>query len=463
MNWRYSVDEMAVMAGADPPGSADLVTGVSTDTRTLRQGDLFVALSGEHFDGNAFLGTAFEKGAAACLAMTDHADGPVILSPDPLESLQRIAARHREAFTMPLFAITGSCGKTSAKDFTAALLGTVYEVVKTRGNLNNEIGCPLSLMQLDDATGFAIIEMGANHVGEIARLCRIARPTESAITMVGPAHLEGFGGIERVAAAKSEIASGLGRTGVFYVNTADPWCKRIGAQYSGAKVYFGPESPVHITGLSFADDGEMILDIAPVGRLRLPLPIQAQAQNVLLAVAVALRHGVTDFEEPLRRACEASIRFRLVQAGPFLVLDDTYNANPASMKAALEALAARPGKGPLLAAVGSMLELGDEAEALHREIGEFAGALGFSALFARGPHARDIIAGARDTGVAVAEVIDSHDAMARALLEHAPDGGRLLVKGSRGMRMEGVLEALEREAKATDAASPLPVRNEDPE
>jgi len=460
MAWAYTVDEMARMAGASIPHSEKVVTGVSTDTRSLKPGDLFVALQGDRFDGNTFVAEAFIKGASACLATAPHHGGPVMVCSDPHQGLQRIAGLHRRAFSMPLFAVTGSCGKTSTKDFAAALLSTRFKVVKTQGNLNNEIGCPLSLMQLNADTGFAIIEMGANHMGEIAQLCRIARPTESAITMVGPAHLEGFGSIERIAAAKSEIASGLGKDGVFYINTDDDWCNRIGAQYSGQKVYIGSQGEVRIDDISYDDQGEMLLDIAPIGRLRLPLPIEAQAQNVLLAVAVALRHGVTEFEAPLRAACEASIRFRILQVGPFEVLDDAYNANPASMRAALSSLAARPGAGPCFATLGSMLELGDEADALHQEMGELAGELGYRALFARGPHAHAMIAGARGAGVPVAEAIEDHAAMARALHETAPNGGRLLVKGSRGMRMESVLAALESQLDvAVDARHPAPIED----
>ena len=180
------------MLNLSTPEQAVQCAGLSTDTRTLKPGQIFCALSGDQFNGNRFVTQAFEKGAHAAIVSEPQPDapGPCLVVKNCQDALQRFAAAHRARFTIPLIAITGSCGKTTAKDFTAALLATRYTVVKTQGNLNNEIGCPLSLLQLDESTDIALIEMGANHKGEIANLCRLAQPTESAITMVAPAHLE---------------------------------------------------------------------------------------------------------------------------------------------------------------------------------------------------------------------------------------------------------------------------------
>src|SRR5690606_11767586 len=210
------------------PGRAVTFEAVSTDTRTLAPGQVFFALSGENFDGNRFVGEAFAKGAAAAVVREAAGDGPCLVVPDPLKALQAFAAYHRNRYPIPLFALTGSCGKTGVKDLTAAVLGSRWNVVKTPGNLNNDIGCPLSLLRIDEKTDMAVIEMGANHAGEIAELCRIARPTESAITLVAPAHLEGFGTVENVARAKAEIVEGLPGDGTFYVNADNPWCVKIG-------------------------------------------------------------------------------------------------------------------------------------------------------------------------------------------------------------------------------------------
>jgi len=442
MGWRYTVDELGRILGVAPLGVNTSFTAVSTDTRTLSRGQVFFALSGERFDGNRFVEEAFAKGAAAAVTTTPFAAGACLVVSDTLTALQRFAAYHRKQYPIPVIALTGSCGKTTAKEFAAAVLGGAYRVVKTQGNLNNEIGCPLSLLQVDEATDMAVIEMGANHRGEIARLCAVAQPTESAVTMVAPAHLEGFGNVEGVAAAKAEIMEALPRDGCFYVNADDPHCLRMGERFAGKKVRFGSAGDVVLKASSFASDGELVLEVSPIGRLRLPLPVRAHVTNVLLAVAVGLEHGIREFEAPLREACRQSVRFRILRIGPLEVLDDSYNANPASMAAALQALADRPGNGARIAVLGDMLELGVSAPQLHREAGEAAGRCGVTHLFARGPHAGDMIKGAREAGVEHAEALEDHQSMADAIHDVARSGDTLLVKGSRGMHMENVLAAL---------------------
>jgi UDP-N-acetylmuramoyl-tripeptide--D-alanyl-D-alanine ligase len=266
--------------------------------------------------------------------------------------------------------------------------------------------------------------------------------------MVAPAHLEGFGSIERVAQAKGEIAEALPANGIFYVNEDDARCRDMGERYWGRKVRFGTESQdtgrldVALRHAAFAADSELELDIAPIGRLRLPLAIRAHANNVLLSVAIGLQHGIEEFEAPLRAACAGAARFKVCSVGPLTILDDTYNANPASMAAALQALAERPGNGQRIAALGAMLELGDQATALHADLGETAAKAGVSHLFMRGPNACDTIAAARAAQLPHAEVVEDHQAIAAAIHQAARPGDTVLVKGSRGMRMEKVIEAL---------------------
>jgi UDP-N-acetylmuramoyl-tripeptide--D-alanyl-D-alanine ligase len=417
---------------------------VSTDTRKLEAGQVFFALEGEQYEGDIFVSDAFAQGAVAAVTTKANAAGPCILVDDAVQALQAFAAHHRRQHPIPLFAVTGSCGKTTAKEFTAALLSTKYTTIQTPGNFNNEIGCPLSLLQLQGDTERAVIEIGANHAGEIARLCALARPTESAVTMVGAAHLEGFGSVEKVAAAKEEIVGGLGERGRFYVNVDDPWCAAMGARFEGEKVYFGSSGDVVLEDCTFSEDGDMVLTVAPVGSLRLPLAVKAQATNVLLSVAVALQHGVDVFEEPLRSACQNLSRCIIEHIGPLEVLNDSYNANPASVSAALEALALRPGQGARIAVLGEMLELGEHARVLHEEVGAMAGAQGVTHLFARGPHAKNMVEAAHSSGVAHAVALEEYDAIAHAVSACARPGDVLLVKGSRGMRMELVLEELKK-------------------
>lgn len=442
MGWTYTVNELARIAGAEAPAGDATFGAVSTDTRTLQSGEVFFALSGENFDGNRFVGDAFAKGAVAAVTTQSVAGGPCVVVDDPLRALQVFAAAHRARFDIPVIAITGSCGKTSTKDMIAAVLASNYRVAKTEGNLNNAIGLPLSLLAIDDATEAAVLEMGANHRGEIAELCEIAKPNETAITMIAEAHLEGFGSVEDVAAAKAEIMEGLPDDGLFYVNADDPRCRRIGERFEGRKVYFGSAGDVALRSCRFDRTGEMSLDIDPVGTLTLPLHARAHAMNVALAVAAGLQHGICDFEAPLRDACCQAARFKVSEVGPLLVLDDSYNANPASVAAALEALADRPVDGARIAALGDMLELGAESASLHRGMGEKAAELEIDRLYVRGDFAPAVAEGARAGGLSSVHVIDDHRAMAEAIAAEAGPGDALLVKGSRGMRMETVIEYL---------------------
>ncbi len=463
MTWVYSIDELAGIIEADIlppapphavasltrrtgvcPGGRQTFSRISTDTRKLERGDLFFALSGERFDANAFLPDAFAKGACAAVCTKPLEGYPCLVVDDLLKALQRFAQHHRAQYNIPVIALTGSCGKTTSKDLIAAVLATRYRVVKTQGNLNNEIGCPLSLLQLDSETDVAVIEMGANHAGEIASLCTLARPTESAITIVAPAHLEGFGTVENVARAKGEIVAGLAEDGVFYVNTDNEWCVQIAESFSGEKISFGRRGDVRAERCEMIAPGQMRLDVSPIGELTLPLLSEAHVTNVLLAVAVGLRHGIEDFQRPLEQALNSAARCNIVQVGPLTIIDDTYNANPASMAASLDALMRWPGTGVRMAALGEMLELGAGAAELHRELGALAGRLGVAHLFAKGPHACDTIDAAREAHVVHAQVLDNPGSIAEAIHAVAKPGDVLLVKGSRGMQMERVIDALRR-------------------
>lgn len=442
MGWTYTIQELARAIGTAAPPTAASFSSISTDTRTLQRGDVFFALTGEKYDANLFVAEAFAKGACAAVAAKANEAGACLVVPDVQTALQRFAGYHRARYSPLVFGITGSCGKTSSKDMIAAVLATRMRVVKTKGNLNNEIGCPLSVLQLDELTEAAVIEMGAARRGNIAELCAFVRPTESAITLVAPAHLQGFGTIENVARTKGEIAEALPAEGVFYVNADNDWCVRIAERISCKKIYYGNRGDIVLKSCAIAADGECTLEIDPVGPLRLPLPSRAHAANALLAVAVGLQHGVSEFEGPLRSVCLDPARFKRLRIGPLQVIDDTYNASPASMAAALCGLVERPNGGARIAALGDMLELGPASKQFHREIGALAGELGLARLFALGDDASDMIAAARDAGVPHAEVLPDHAAIARAVLDVARPGDVLLVKGSRGMRMERVIEHL---------------------
>jgi len=441
-DWLYTSDQLAKAIRSKFLGIAFSFSSISHDTRTLEKGDIFFALSGENFDGNAFAEQAFEKGAVAVVVSKELDGIPCIVVNDVQQAIQDFAAFHRKQYSIPVLAITGSCGKTSCKDMIASLLATVYTVVKTQGNFNNKIGCPLSILQMDAETEFLVLEMGANHHGEIARLCEIAQPTESVITMIGAAHLEGFGSIDEVAKAKSEIMSGLSPEGCFYVNNNDARCVAVGERFSRETIPFGTNGDVSLNNISFNDNGEMVLDINPIGTICLPLYAEAHAQNVLLAVAVGLRHGITEFEAPLRAACSSTSRFKIHSLLGREIIDDTYNANPDSMRVAIEALSTRPCAGQRIAVLGGMLELGEEAESLHYKTGSELGKHGITKALVRGPYAEAIVAGALESGIVQAQFVEKHADMAKELAQSSQPGDVILFKGSRGMAMEKVIHAL---------------------
>jgi UDP-N-acetylmuramoyl-tripeptide--D-alanyl-D-alanine ligase len=441
MSWTYSLHDLARAVGASQPASGATFSNVSTDTRTIKAGDVFFALTGENFDGNKFVADAFGSGAVAAVTNQPNAAGPCVVVSDVQAALQQFAGFHRDHFKLPMIAITGSCGKTTSKDMIAAVLSTRWNIVKTRGNLNNEIGCPLSLLQLDTNSDAAVIEMGAAHKGNIAELCAFVKPTEAAVTLVAPAHLAGFGSIENIAATKGEIAEALPNDGVFYVNTDNSWCVRIAERAACRHVVYGSSGDVTLKRAALESSGDTLLEIDPIGAIRVPLASRQHASNVLLAIAVGLQHGITEFEAPLREVASDPARFKRLRIGNLEVIDDSYNASPASMAAALHGLAERPAN-TRIAVLGDMLELGPESAALHREIGVLAGKLGIDYVFALGNFASAIIEGARVAGVPHTEVFPDHAAIARAVLDVSNMNDVLLVKGSRGMRMERVIEQL---------------------
>ncbi len=418
--------------------------GVSTDSRSLEPGNLFVALVGERFDGHEYLAQAAGRGAAAAAVCREvPAELPLVRVADTRRALGRLAAFWRRRFEIPLVAVTGSNGKTTVKEMTAAILGAGREVLATRGNLNNDIGVPLTLFRLDERHRSAVIEMGANHPGEIAWLTTIAAPTVAVITNAGPAHLEGFGSLEGVAEAKGEIYSGLRPGGTAVVNADDAFADLWRGLAAPRDVLtFGLERPADLSADWHPAEGGSRLSLrTPWGyaELQLPLPGRHNVMNALAASAAALAAGAS-LDEVVQglagmRAVSGRLRFLAGIAGA-RVIDDTYNANPASLGAALEVLAATPGEHWVV--LGDMGELGPGAAELHAEAGRQAAASGVSRLFAlgelAGEAARAFGGGARAYQEREALLGDLREAMHGDLV--------ILVKGSRRMRMERVVEAL---------------------
>lgn len=438
--------EAARVLGGALHGSSMRFRGVSTDSRGVAAGDLFVALAGERFDGHAYVGEAARRGAVA--AVTAHlvaADVPVaqIVVEDTRLALGRLAAHWRARFALPLVALTGSNGKTTVKEMLAAILvaacGSREAVLATRGNLNNDIGVPLTLLGLREHHRYAVIEMGMNHAGEIDYLSRIARPTVALVNNAQRAHVGILGSLEAIARAKGEIYSGLASAGIAVVNDDDPFAPYWKGLNEGRRIVtFGLGAGADVradaapAGVRFATPGGGFTVALQVGG-------EHNVRNALAACAAAHALGIAPREMRAGLADFAGVPGRLQRrraASSSWVIDDSYNANPESMKAAIQVLAAEPGRKVLV--MGDMGELGGGAAAMHAEVGAFARSAGIDALLATGPDSR---AAAEAFGAGARHFPDVASLSAAAGAE-ARSGATLLVKGSRFMQMERVADAL---------------------
>jgi UDP-N-acetylmuramoyl-tripeptide--D-alanyl-D-alanine ligase len=424
--------------------------GISTDSRKVLPGSLFVALRGENFDGHDHVAAALASGAVAALVARELPGlGPLIVVDDTVAALGRLAAGWRARHQLPLIAITGSTGKTTVKEMVAAILGRRGPVLATRGNLNNHIGLPLTLLELDPGQLGAVVEMGANHAGEIAYLTGIARPTVGVITNAGPVHLEGFGDVAGVARAKGELFAGLGADGTAVINGDDThagvWQELAADRRT---LVFGIEADADVTTEAAAiveTDGlhphlRFPLE-TPLGSTDIELPLAGRhnVANALAASAAALVAGADLGMVRTGLATMNTVPGRLQGvAGPggSLIIDDTYNANPTAFAAAIELLATRPGRRWL--AVGDMGELGDDAPRWHAWVGEQARARGIDRLLAVGSLAVRAADAFGDRG----EAFTDQGGLVAALREDLDEKVTLLVKGSRSAHMERVVEAL---------------------
>jgi UDP-N-acetylmuramoyl-tripeptide--D-alanyl-D-alanine ligase len=437
--------------------SADVYfSGVSTDTRQLQPGNLFVALRGPNFDGHDYLDAARERGAAAAAVSRRCATSlPLLEVEDTRLALGRLAAYWRAQFPLTVIAVTGSNGKTTVRSMTLAILACAGRTLATQGNLNNDIGLPLTLFRLSPDDRYAVLEMGANHPGEIDYLAAIAQPDIAVVTNAGPAHLEGFGELEGVARAKGEVFAHLGPQGVAVINADDryaPLWRELAARCR--IVDFGLQAPSAVHARWQGDvGGSRVVLSTPWGEteFRLSLPGRHNVMNALAASAAALAAGagLDAVSQGLESLSPVAGRFTIHRLPDAVtVIDDTYNANPGSLQAALEVLAMAGGETWLV--LGDMGELGLGAEEFHREAGRRARAAGVDRLFTLGELAR---AAAESFG-ADAAAYDSIEALVTALREALHGGLRVLVKGSRRMRMERVVAALGVTARGQTSARP---------
>jgi UDP-N-acetylmuramoyl-tripeptide--D-alanyl-D-alanine ligase len=442
--------ELACVTGGVLSGSNAAFGAVISDSRALEPGALFVALRGERFDGHQFVPEAQQKGAAGALVERQVAAAlPQVVVPDALAGLTAFAAAWRRAFDGRVVGITGSNGKTTVKEMTGAILACEGPTLVTRGNLNNHIGVPLTLCRLEASHRYAVVEMGANHQREIAHLAAIGRPDVGLVINAGPAHLEGFGGLEGVAKGKGEMFEALGIDGTAVINADDRFAAYWHglARGAGRIVTFGMRERADFSAQdvqSRASDGVFVSEfqlVTPVGRRTATLALAGEHNVMNALAAAAAAHaagaGLDAIVEGLGRVRAVSGRLEVKQvSGGARLIDDSYNANPGSVRAGLRALAALEGQHWLV--LGEMRELGEESAQMHAEIGEFARQSGVSRLLAVGDDARHAVEafGAGATWFASVE-----DLIASLRAELAP-GVTVLVKGSRSNRLERVAAAL---------------------
>jgi len=443
------LSEAARLLAGSFTGPDNKFTGVSTDTRQLQPGALFFALQGPNFDGHSFIETAREQGAvAAAVAHPSESTLPQIEVVDTRLALGSLSAHWRQQFTLPVVGITGSNGKTTVRAMTAAILSQCGDTLATQGNLNNDIGLPLTLARLGAADRFAVLEMGANHPGEIDYLAGLARPTIAMVTNAGPAHLEGFGDLQGVARAKGEIFSRLGKDGVAVINADDrfaPLWRELAAHCQ--IVEFGLQGADVTADWQGDASGSDVQLQSPAGNIsfHLALPGRHNVMNALAATAAALAAGagLDAVKAGLETLSQVAGRFNVHSLpGDITLIDDTYNANPESLQVALDVLAQAQGDSWLV--LGDMGELGADAAALHGAAGRQARKAGVSRLYGLGELAQVAVNAFEGPGGAYTTM----DELLVALQQEMNGPLHILVKGSRRMRMERVVAALGVKPKA---------------
>jgi len=448
-----TLDRIARATGGHVRGApAASVRGVSIDSRTIGEGQLFVAVKGPRFDGHEFVSAALERGAAAAMVHRDVSvpDGvPLVRVAETTQALKDLGRFVRLEAAIPVVAVTGSAGKTTTKEMTAALLGTQGPVLKTEGNLNNQYGLPLTLLRLAPEHRFAVLELGMSAAGELRELSGIARPDVAIITMVAAVHLEFFDSVDAIAAAKAEILEGLDDDGVAVLNWEDERVRRIGEARKGRTLWFGRDRRCDVSAENWRGTIHgMRFDLRVDGRahdVALPLPGPHFLMNFLAATAAAHEIGV-----PVEAIVEAASHMKAARSRGQVrrlgrrvtLLDDSYNSNPTAVDAAVTALG-MAAQGRRVVILGDMLELGPTGPELHRETGaKLAGRADL--VIGVGSLGREFVEGARRAGFAAGALLEFADseAAAREVAGLVADGDAVLVKGSHGARMDRIVDTL---------------------
>lgn len=475
---RWTVQEIARALGVAVPSGlspVERVAGVTIDSRAVGRGQLFVAIRGPRHDGHNFVAAALQAGAEAALVATDRISGypeeirsRLFSVGDTLEALQDLARAVRRAWGKRIAAVTGSVGKTTTKEILAALLGAKIRVLKSEGNLNNEYGLPLTLLRIEPEDKAAVVELGMSHRGELRRLAEIAEPEVGVVTRVAPVHLEFFSSIDEIALAKRELIEGLAREDrVAVLNADDPRVARFAEVAPGRVLTFGCGPTAQFRAEKIQDNGAAGSEFEFVGpgeraQLTLALPGRHSVENALAALAAASVWGITaaDAANVLRNIKVGDMRGKLLHfAAGFALINDSYNSNPVALAAMIELLAKTGAEKTgdyqrRILAAGEMLELGPNSANLHREAGRYAASRKLDCVVAVQGKATEIVNGAIEAGMPASQVHFFDDSVAAAtfLVNLVQPADLLLVKGSRGVKMERIVEALQAKYPLADEA-----------
>ena len=427
-----------------------VASGYSIDSRTIQPGELFFAVRGERLDGHDFVDAALAQGAVGAVISSDNAGRftgttRLFLVEDPLLGLQRLAAGVRRIWNKTVIGITGSAGKTTTKEIIAHILSTRYNVLKSQGNLNNHFGLPLQLLKLEPEHEFAVIEMGMSHPGEIKALATLAQPNCGVVTLVAPVHLEFLDSLAGIAAAKKELVDALPPDGIAVLNADDPYVSQFGQGFSGKVVTFGLHrlADVIAAKMKTLPSGGSTFKIIHDGksaRATLPLLGEHNIYNALAGVAVGLQYGISlqQATESLRSLSAGDKRGQVLNYAGATVINDCYNSNPKALDSMVSSLASMPARRRIVVA-GEMLELGPGGEQLHRECGCQMGAAKVDYVLGVRGLAKHIVEGAAETGVA-GEFLNTPEEAGNWLRDNIKPGDLVLLKASRGVRLERALE-----------------------
>ncbi len=450
---KLSLAEIVSVTGAETNSNAEIFfEDVSTDSRKIKSGELFVALKGENCNGESFAKDALKKGAAAVLVSKTAKripDGVVLKVDDTLIAYRQIAGAWRNRFDIPVVAVTGSNGKTTTKDLTAAALTGLGNVQKTSGNFNNEVGVPMTLLELREKHNAAVVEIGMRGLGQIESLAQVVKPTIGIVTNVSNAHIELLGSIENIAKAKGELVAAIKTGGTIILNADNPHTAAM-KNLAGAGVNvvtYGMENSADVTAKDILI-GSVATEFTLTYRgedfdFEIPMLGRHNVSNALAAIAAGLTVGlsVEEIQRGVSTLTTTKMRFEVIRRDGLTIVNDAYNASPASMRVAIKTTS-EIYSGRLIAVLGDMLELGEISEAVHKEIGAELVENKFDVLITLGELGKFIAAGAREAGLENVYTFDTHEDAAKKILELVRDGDTILFKASHVMHMEKIIELI---------------------